>query len=85
MAGKSMQDYTTAELEKMAKNYKTLGFVYIGFFVVYIVALVYFVSMNKMSPVLVVAMMALIVTALPMNMMRSKIDTELKRRAEANP
>lgn len=83
MAAKKIEDQTTAELQKLAKTYKIMTGVYIGAFIVYIVAMLYSVSTGKVSTVLVVVMVALITTSLPMNMMRAKVNAELKRREEA--
>ena len=77
---KPIEEQTTAELEKMAKTYKTISGIYIGFFIVYIIAMLYSVSVGKVSGMLVIVMVALITTSLPVNMMRTKISNELKRR-----
>ena len=83
MATKKIEEQTTAELQKLAKTYKTISGIYIGAFIVYIAAMLYSVSTGKVSTVLVVVMVALITTSLPVNMMRAKVSAELKRREEA--
>jgi hypothetical protein len=83
MAAKKIEEQTTAELQKLAKSYKIISGVYIGFFIVYIAAMLYSVSIGKVNTVLIVVMVALITTSLPMNMMRAKVSAELKRREEA--
>lgn len=83
MAAKKIEEQTTAELQKLAKTYKTISGIYIGAFIVYIAAMLYSVSTGKVSTVLVVVMVALITTSLPVNMMRAKVSAELKRREEA--
>ena len=81
---KPIEEQTTAELEKLAKTYKTISGIYIGAFVVYIAAMLYSVSVGKVNTVLIVVMVALITTSLPVNMMRTKIANELKRREGTN-
>ena len=81
---KPIEEQTTAELEKLAKTYKTISGIYIGAFIVYIAAMLYSVSTGKVNTVLVVVMVALITTSLPVNMMRTKVVNELKRRADTN-
>jgi magnesium-transporting ATPase (P-type) len=83
MAAKKIEEQTTAELQKLAKTYKIIFGVYIGFFILYIAAMLYTVSTGKLNKALVVVMVALITTSLPLNMTRAKISNELKRREEA--
>jgi len=82
MAAKKIEEQTTAELQKLAKTYKIIFGVYIGFFILYIAAMLYTVSTGKLNKALVVVMVALITTSLPLNMTRAKISNELKRREE---
>ncbi len=83
MATKKIEEQTTAELEKLARTYKMIFGIYIGFFIVYIALMLYTVSTGKLNKGLIVLMVALITTSLPVNMMRTKISNELKRREEA--
>lgn len=83
MATKKIEEQTTAELQKLAKTYRIISGIYIGFFVVYIMAMLYSVSIGKINTVLIVVMVALITTSLPVTMMRTKISNELKRREDA--
>jgi magnesium-transporting ATPase (P-type) len=82
MAAKKIEEQTTAELQKLAKTYKIILGVYIGFFIVYIALMLYTVYTGKLNSGLIVLMVALITTSLPVNMMRTKISNELKRREE---
>lgn len=83
MATKKIEEQSTAELQKLAKTYKTIIGVYIGFFIVYLGVILYLMYIGKASTALVTTMSALIVLFMPIHLMRNKVNEELKKRGEA--
>lgn len=83
MATKKIEEYSTPELQKMAKTHKTIIGIYIGMFIVYLGLILYLMYLGKSAAINATGLIALLVLFMPINIMRSKVLAELKQRGEA--
>lgn len=83
MATKKIEEYSTPELQKMAKTHKIIFGILIGMFIVYLGLILYLMYLGKSAAINATGLIALLVLFMPINIMRSKVLAELKQRGEA--
>lgn len=80
MATKKIEEYTTPELEKMAKNHKIIFGILIGMYTVYFGLILMLIYLGKSSLPNMVSFFALIPIFIPIYVMKGKVEAELRRR-----
>lgn len=80
MAAKKIEEYTTPELEKMAKNHKLIFGIFIGIYTVYFGLILVLLYLGKSALPNIVSFLALIPIFMPMYIMKGKVEAELRKR-----
>lgn len=80
MATKNIEEYTTPELQKMAKNHKIIFGIFIGIYTVYFVLILILMYRGKSSLPNIISFLALIPIFIPIYTMKGKVEAELRRR-----